>query len=309
MRDNMRNLRDESNKILKNICVTDELKKRTLERCSNRRSLKLKPVLIASAIFAILIFIFNLYDFSHKSDIARNYIKPTQKCVDKSVKNEHKSVKNEYEKAENNEESKEIAKAKETGNSILQDKARTKNPVKNVESSKDVAVQNKNILPQNTDTYEAKSPSNNQKNEKEGDKSHGADLDAVNPNGLTSLEESLSIKDAEKYFGSKVLLPSYVPEGFELSNISIPCEGVKSISIRYSLNSKFFIIQESKDLSELEGDKTLYVGTSKAYVNYFKDEKSGNTITRVSWIMNGVEYSLYGNIQEDSIMRIANSIK
>jgi len=302
MRDNIKNFRDESNEILKNICVTDELKKKTLERCSNRRSLKLKPVLIASAVFAILIFTFKLYNFSHKTDIARSYVKPTQKYVDKSINNDHKGT-------EDDETLNEISKAKETENPILQHKSNAKNSTKNVSSNKDTAVQNKNVLPQDTDNYKVESPGTSQENEKEDDENHSGDLSAVRPSGVASPAESLSMEDAEKYFESKVLLPSYVPEGFELSNISIPCEGVKSISIRYSLNSKFFIIQESKDLSELEGDKTLYVGTSKAYVNYFKDEKSGNTITRVSWIMNGVEYSLYGNIQEDSIMRIANSIK
>ncbi|OAA91910.1 hypothetical protein WY13_00312 [Clostridium ljungdahlii] len=299
----MKNFRDESNEILKNICVTDELKRKTLERCSNKRcsngrSLKLKPVLIASAVFVILIFTFKLYNLSHKTDIARSYVKPVQKYVDKSINNDHKGTKD-------NETLKEISKAKETENPIVQDKSNAKNSTKNVSSNKDTAVQNKNILPQNTDDYKVESSGTSQENEKEGDKNHSGDLSAVRPSGLASSEESLSMEDAEKYFESKVLLPSYVPEGFELSNISIPCEGVKSISIKYSLNSKYFTIQESKKLSVLKGDKTLYIGAGKAYVNYFKDEQA----TSVSWIMNNVEYSLYGNIQENSLIGIANSIK
>ncbi|AGY75211.2 DUF4367 domain-containing protein [Clostridium autoethanogenum] len=298
MRDNMKNFRNESNEILKDICVTDELKRKTLERCSNRRSLQLKPVLIASAVFVILIFTFKLYNFSHKTDIARSYVKPDQKYVDKSINNDHKGT-------IDNETSKEISKANKIGNSIVQDKSNAKNSTKNVSSNKDTRIQNKNILPQNTNNYNIETPSTNQENEKEDDKNHGGDLGAVRPSGVASLGESLSMKDAEKYFESKVLLPSYVPEGFELSNISIPCEGVKSISIKYSLNSKYFIIQESKSLSGLKGDKTLYIGAGKAYINYFKDEQA----TSVSWIMNNVEYSLYGNIQENSLIDIANSIK
>lgn len=303
MRDNMKNFRDESNEILKNICVTDELKRKTLERCrnkrcSNRRLLKLKPVLIVSAVFAILIFTFKLYNFSHKTDIARNYVKPTQKYVDKSINNDHKETKD-------NQTLREISKAKETENPIVQDKSNAKNSTNNVSSNKNTTIQNKNILPQNTDNYKAESPGTSQENEKEDDKNHSGDLSAVRPSGVASSAESLSMKDAEKYFESKVLLPSYVPEGFELSNISIPCEGVKSITIKYSSNSKYFIIQESKSLSGLKGDKILYIGSSKAYVNYFKYDQS----ISVSWIMNNVEYSLYGNIQENSLIDIANSIK
>lgn len=298
MKDNMKNFRDESNEILKNIYVTDELKRRTLERCSNKRSLKLKPILIVSAVFAILIFTFKLYNFSHKTDIARSYVKPAQKYVDKSIDNDHKGTKD-------NETLKEISKANKTENSIVQDKSNAKNSTKNVSSNKDTTIQNKNILPQNTDNYQAKSSNNNQQNEKEDDKNHGGDLSAVRPSGVASSGESLSMEDAEKYFESKVQLPSYVPEGFELSNISIPCKGVKSVIIKYSLNSKYFTIQESKNLSGLKGDKTLYIGDDKAYVNYFKDEQA----TSVSWIMNNVEYSLYGNIQENSLIDIANSIK
>ncbi|WP_175413026.1 DUF4367 domain-containing protein [Clostridium sp. AWRP] len=298
MKDNMKNFRDESNEILKNICVTDELKRKTLARCSNIRSLQLKPVLIVSAVFAILIFTFKLYNFSHKTDIARSYVKPAQKYVDKSINNDHKGTKD-------NETLKEISKADKIENSIVQDKSNEKNSPQNVNSNKDTTIQNKNVLPQNTDNYDAESPGTSQKNEKDDDKNHSENLSAVRPGGVASPAESLSMKDAEKYFESKVLLPSYVPEGFELSNISIPCEGVKSISIKYSLNSQYFTIQESKNLLGLKGDKTLYIGAGKAYVNYFKDEQA----TSVSWIMNNVEYSLYGNIQENSLIDIANSIK
>lgn len=299
----MQNFRNKSNEILKDIYVTNELKKRTLEKCSKKKILKLKPSLIASAASIILIFTFGLHNyFYHKSPILHN-------STDKSVKYANKPVNHKYKDTQNNEKSKEVSRAKDIRNSNMykysipnnKSQTSTKNEVTNM------YIEAKNTVPQNINSNESKSPNNN--TEGTHDQGDGTNLSAVaSPSSITSQGESLSIESAEKCFGSKILLPSNIPEGFKVSNISIPYEGVKGVSIKYSSSSGSFILEEEKNLSELSGGKIIYIRGNKAYVGHFEDSKSNDSITTVSWIMNNIKYSLSGNLKEDLLINIASSI-
>lgn len=321
----MKNFRESSNIILKDIYATDELKRKTLEKCANKDLLKVKPLLALTASAAILIATLGVSNyFSHKPTIDNNY-------VSKSIKHEYKnSIHNENPKepskiAENNDFDKSnYSSSNNKINDKTNNKTNNKTNIKNqnstlqnknsntntVTSSTNTSSKNANNSSQDTSntTKHLKSPDSISQNGVDTNENMDTIVDPSATYGLTSSPQSLSMTDAEKYFESKILLPSNIPEGFNLTNVSIPDDKLKCIKLKYSSNSNFFEILQNKNLSELKGTKIISIENNKAYISTIKDEESNITITTISWIMNNVQYSLSGNIPDNSLINIANSI-
>jgi hypothetical protein len=316
MKDNMENFKKVSDEILKDIYITDELEKKILEKCINKRFLKLNALFVSTAFAAILIVTFGMYNyFSHKPTLANNYI-------NNSIKHEYKNsvdskeVKNSPQIAENKkmDNSKDSTLNNENNikndNYALQNKSSNSNTVIENKNTNKV-VKSTNTIPQNLDntTKPLKSSGDVSKDQTNDDKDKNIDKSIPSGPNLSCSPTSLNIKDAEKHFGSKILLPSYIPEGFDIASISIPDNKVKCIKLSYSSDSSYFEILQSKSLSNLEGNKIIAIENNKAYVSSIKDEKSNTVNTKISWIVNNIEYSLYGNLKEDSLINVAKSIK
>lgn len=327
MKDNMENLREASNTLLKDIYITDELMKKTLEKCNNKRFFKVTPLLASTISAALLIGTWGVYNyFLHKTTIANNY-------TNNSIKHEYKDTVNtvnskdtsKVSENKNSDSSKSIALQNEnnTGNvnSTLQSKGSSTSTVtKNTNTSAEPfdniskngvdnsqinsTSQNKDSTTNitNNNTYIA--PQSKMSNEENKDMY----LKSEAPTVSASLSESLNMASAEKYFGSEILLPTNIPEDFNLTAISIPDEKLKCIKLNYSSNSTYFELLQNKNLSKLEGSKIITIKNSKAYVSSTKDEQSNTVTTKITWIMNNIEYSLYGNLPEDSLINIARSI-
>lgn len=307
MRDNVKNFRETSNIMLKDIYVTDELKRETLEKCVNKKQLKVKPLFAATVSAAVLIVTLGLYNyFYHKSTFVNNYI-------DKSVKHEYKySINNEnLIKPTKNAKSEESDKSQylPSNNNIDPNTKKSGTTLQNKGSNINTYSVNKDTASQNIIANKPLKPSDNVLQDETGNnENEDISISSQVPNGLTVPKEPLNISNAEKYFESKILLPSNIPKGFKLTDIWISEDKSKCVKLRYDSDSAFFEILQSKNPSELEGTKTIFIGNNKAYISSIKDEKSNIIITKISWIMNDIEYSLSGNLSEDSIMNIAKSI-
>jgi hypothetical protein len=328
MKDNTKNFREASDVILKNIYVTDELKRRTLEKCTNRKGFVIKPILTATFSAALMCFLAIFIYFFHKPAVIDN---PIAKSIDQ-----------EYKNSSNNED--KIQKTPKTASSNDSDRSHAaasdnKNNAKNntpvpEKKNKDIAMKDSNNIPQsksidtvnkNTETAsqsknDSYKPSynvpqdsayiSNNKSISNSDSNSNSETSLV-PQAqlsLASVPEPLTIESAEKYFESKILLPSYIPEGFKLADVSIPDDKQKCIKLKYSSDSAYFEILQSKNLSKLEGTKNISIGNNTAYINSIKDEGTNTITTSITWIGDGIQYSLSSSLSEDSLIKIANSI-
>lgn len=309
---NMKNFKESSDLILKDIYVTDELKRKTLEKCAGRRSLKSKPLLAAAFCIALVAFFgASIYSFNKAAITNKNIAK----SIDQKYKNSSDS-KNEIQRTpdtasrndlesphyaiSNNEDNKHVHQdniAVTKGSNTAPQKKSTDTTDKNVNT----ALQSKN----NPD----KSSEDNAQNKT--DASHSNDEISSETKVSSSLAfsaEPLTVEKAEEYFQSTILLPSYIPEGFMLTDISIPDDKIKCIRLEYSSGSAFFEILQSKNLSELEGTNSISIGDNAAYINYIKDEKTNIITTKITWIEDNIQYTVSSNLPEDSIIKIAKSI-
>lgn len=330
MKDNMEDFRQASNTFLKDIYVTDELMRKTLEKCNNKRFIKITPLLASTISAVLLIGTWGIYNyFLHKTTMADNY-------ANNSIKHEYKNTvitenpkdTSKVSENKNSDSSKSIALQNENNtvnrSSILQSKDSststvTKNTNISVEPSDNTSnnLQNAVDNSQINSTLQNKDSNNNMTNNNtfiapeskmSNEENKDMSLSSETPTASASLSASLNMSSAEKYFGSEILLPANIPDGFNLTAISIPDDKIKCIKLNYSSSSTYFEILQNKNLSKLEGTKTIIIKNNKAYVSSTKDEQSNIVTTKITWIMNNIEYSLYGNLPEDTLSNIAKSM-
>lgn len=329
----MKNFREASDVILKNIYVTDELKRRTLEKCTNRKGFVIKPILTATFSAALMCFLAIFIYFFHKPAVIDNPIA-------KSIDQEYKNSSNNESKIQETPKTASISDSDKSQAAASDNKNNTKDNTPVTEKkNKDIAMKDSNNIPQSksidaankntetpaqskNDSYKPsynvpqdsayisnnKSISNSDSNSNLANDSNSNLAAQVHPS-LASVPEPLTTEKAEKYFESKILLPSYIPEGFKLADISIPDDKQKCIKLKYSSDSAYFEILQSKNLSKLEGTKTISIGNNTAYINSIKDEKTNTITTSITWIEDGIQYSLSSSLPEDSLIKIAESIK
>ncbi|AKN29516.1 hypothetical protein Ccar_01125 [Clostridium carboxidivorans P7] len=302
MKDNMEYFKEASNLLLKDIYATEKLKKMTLEKCKSQKKNRIKPILamVASAAFLIIGFTYNY--FFNNSTIPRNYVdnnaQQYKNSNDSGKIKESSTTKSNNDLAKSvNDSSKNKGESGTSANNKPDDKAtksntNTTNSVDSITGSKDSS----GTSTSGSSTQNSLAPSENFS----GKESYKG------LQGIASPQKNLDMATAEKYFESKIITPSYIPDGFNLTDISIPDAKLKCIKLKYSSDSSYFEIYESKNLSNLDGSKTVYINSNKAYINYMKDSKSATT--QIVWINNNVQYYLSSTLPEDSLINIAKSI-
>lgn len=321
MEDNMKNFREASDLILENIYVTDELKIKTLEKCTHRKASIINTKLTAAFSGALIVFFGIFISLFHKQAINNNNI---AKSINQKQKN---SLDNK---------SKIQEAAKTTGSSDLDksfsaasnSKSNTENNVATSQKKNvDIAMKGSNNIPENKSINSVKENTETDSQSRD-DSSKKADsvlqnrddisnsdtsnsemnTEAQSDTSLALVPEPLTIEKAAEYFESEILIPSYIPEGFTLTDISIRDENEKCVKLKYSSSSADFEILQSKSLSKLAGTENISIGNSIAYINSVKDEKTNVITTKITWIMDDVQYSLYSSLPEDSLIKIAESI-
>lgn len=319
MKDNMKNFREASDLILKNIYVTDELKRKTLEKCTHRKVSIIKPGLTATFSAALVVFFGIFIYFSDKPAVTDNHIA-------KSINQEQKNSLDNENKIQEVPKTTGISDSDKSPSAASNSKNNTENNVPAPkEKNVDIAMKDSNNIPQNK-SIDAVNENTETASKSRNDSSKTSDsvtqnrVDVSNSNNseinpaaqvypsLASVPEPLTVEKAEKYFESKILLPSYIPEGFKLTDISIPEDKQKCVKLKYSSSSADFEILQSKNLSKLAGTENISIGNNTAYINSVKDEKTNIITTKITWVQDSVQYSLSSSLPEDSLIKIAKSI-
>lgn len=147
------------------------------------------------------------------------------------------------------------------------------------------------------------SPSDDQKKEVNSTSSSENKLPKERPDILT-------LAEAEEYWGSKVLLPSYIPEGFELTDISISRDSKeKYVRLTFSSNNTYFKITQNQNTKYTISGKATSIDGLKVWVTETTENSNSNTtITQVLWNKGNVQYSLTGNIPKDNLINICKSV-
>lgn len=297
MKDNMKNFKEISDLVLKDIYASDELKRKTLERCTAKKQPKFNPAILSTASAAVLLIAFGI-----TSHYINHPMVATNSHVNDQIRNEYKNP----PAAGNSDSSKMIAEIvpAQKNSSIKNDfnisADKPAEPVTNTQNNTNTDVQVFNTTAAVDDT----APAADTAPEEENDMSQNVSASLSKEFAVTFRLKPLSLADAENNFGSKILLPQYVPEGFTLKSISIPDNESNCIKLRYSIRTAYFEILQSKNLSEFKGDKTISLGNNKAAVNYSKDDNS-NKITTITWTTNSIQYTLSGDLPENILINIA----
>lgn len=284
MKDNIENFREISDIVLKDIYVSDELKQKTLEKCTAKKQLKIYPAILSTASAAVLIIGLGLYNYSFKQpNVAVN------NTVKNQIQSENKNPVDKNDSVASQIVTENITED-EVKNTVPTDKT---SDLGNRNENKDVAIQQVS-----TTTGSSSISSENGTD----DTKHGSVI-STQGQALAAVIKPLNLSDAERYFGSSIRFPKYIPDGFVLKSISIPDDKLKCIKLKYSTRTAYFEILENKSLPESISEGIISE-KNKSYTSYTKDENS-NPITTITWTNNNIQYSISGNLPESIIINIA----
>lgn len=343
MKDDIKNLKEITDLVLKDIYVTDELKSKTLELCRNEKSNILKPFLaVASSAAIIAISLTGYQYFSHKVDNNLNNKQIVQSLnntdSNNSINSTNKLDTNNSSSKTNENTKPEIAykSTKDKNSSNSNNVTESHNSVTpSTQESKKVSVDNsktseKNdsvVSPTKNDTAPIDKTSQTQVSQNSPDsieinsnsilKDSFAEKNSNNivasrtAPSIAALTDTLSTADAEKYWGSKLLLPSYIPNNFELTDISIPKDNKEIyVKLTYSSKNNYFKITQNKNTKYNITGKLIDINGTSATVTQNKDETDSSlTITQITWVKDNIQYSAIGNISDVELINISKSIK
>lgn len=341
MKDDIKNLREITQLVLKDIYVTDELKNKTLELCKNKKSNIFKPFLAAASSAAVIAISLTGYQyFSHKVDNNLNDKQTThnqnnissnssanskEKAFDSTTINQDKKQQIAYDNTKDKHLTNSKSNITQSTNTNLspsntQDKKApiassnsvqtdsgveptANNNVSTVDTASQVQT-SKEIQP-NTDITSTPATRNSPI-----DKSSNAILTSgANPTISTS-SDTVSTAEAEKYWGSKLVMPSYIPNSFELTNISTPND-TKEIYVKltYSSKNNYFKITQNKNTTYTITGKPIVINGINGTIAQSKDDTNSNTtITQIIWIKDNIQYSIVGNISDMELTKISKSV-
>ncbi|WP_157213492.1 DUF4367 domain-containing protein [Paenibacillus senegalensis] len=130
----------------------------------------------------------------------------------------------------------------------------------------------------------------------------GSELSQLITTTLSSAEE------AKEAFGPGLLVPSFVPEGFELAEIvavGMKGEPVRDVNFTYISGDKTLTFAVSRNPAAFPAE--LFTPTQVNGVEGFVFEQPG--LTELFWVEEGIQYSITGPLSADEAMKIAQSIE
>ncbi|MCT8978100.1 DUF4367 domain-containing protein [Clostridium sp. CX1] len=337
MNKDINNLREITDSVLKDIKVTDELKSLTLKKCKEKKEHSTKPIFITAASAAIIAFsIFNYKFILHNPKLNNNVSKelPNKSISLNNIDNDtfpkesktndqdtlksdlakdeiqskNKSQQNDYDTiVKNNQREEKLISSNNDNNLTDSSKNESLTRVPETEASR--------TLPQHNTTNSIPEKSSLDSNiDKTNDIPQSSLLNMDVPSMKVALDSPspISIADAENFWGDKILMPSYLPNGFQLTDVSIPKDNSKEVYVKlnYSFENTYFRIVQNKSTTYINyvGESIDFNG-SKAYVSKTKDSANPNIIiTEIKWINNNIEYTITGNLSESELTKILKSI-
>lgn len=322
MKDNINNLKEMTDFVLKDIHVTKELKIKTLEKCKKEKSIKLKPLWATGISAALITFTVTGYQYFYdkiekKYNYSKSNIEEPIKNMDTIIK---KSNSNSSELAHNTLNSppyKEDFNYKQTPKDYsIPDASKTNNSSElKINKSESVIKNSENNIVNNksSENVNSKGTSSEISSEDKSniDKSSSDNTELAPDKNIKNSFNTTTLAKAEKHFGSNIAVPKYIPEGFELTDISIPEDTSKEtyVSMIYSSDKGYFKITQNKStIYNGSGKKINFNGIAAYLTEEKKDYISNPSTVQLTWIKKDIQYTISGNISTDSIITIAKSI-
>lgn len=313
MKDEVKNFREVTDLMLKDIYVTDELKRKTLAKCVEKKSVIVNWRVLGTFSFSLILFFMIFINLFQNPTII-------DEQMAKFINNEEKIVLDEENKMKEIEEVTNDADFENTISSSSKEQDNMKNKVlppnkKDANAVMKSSHENSTAVNQKTGTFSQSTDNTGKDNNSiiqdkadivrsnsENNKEIGANT------SLALAPEPLTIEKAEEFFQSKIKVPSYIPDGFKFVKIYIPDDNVKCVKLKYSSESAWFEISQSKEFSKLSEAQHIFIGNILAYVSFLKDANENITITTITWIRDNIQYSISGDLPEDLMIKIAESI-
>ncbi|WP_416176582.1 DUF4367 domain-containing protein [Clostridium sp.] len=342
MKDNMKFFRDMANSALDDLHVTEELKEKTLKRCKTNYKTKIrigmKPSFLAAICAALFAFTTTGYNNLFSKNISKKYnlsISTTEQKLEdigNIIKNSiinpssneddlksdstnntkysyNKNLNKDSENTKNTKDTKDIKEnvTEDKSNQNLEKASQIK--ITNKESNESSEISEKNVIEENTteatnDQNPQISTENKEINEKEDSTEKDQSKDKVS--SLSEAPEVITISDAEKSFDSKVCVPSYIPDGFNLDSIDLPDnDSEKFVVMNYSSDKSHFTIRQDRNINfnNNVGEK-IYIGAIRAYCVWVENCSE----FRISCNKNSIQYVIQGNLSKDTLIKILTSI-
>lgn len=304
---NLKSIIDEQ---LNNFCVTEELKRKTLEKCkkssySSKGSLTKK---LNIAIAAVLIFI--MFAGTYLMSLIRT-TKDNKYVSKQDIKNENTSniVESDIEdkvKDYTNEKHTEYAIKDKGKNKIAKEKSISgnKKPSLNArnEKTQDATIKSK----KETKDVKIIAKDRHTSSLKKDDALVKENNDEVKDN---SKDENISwddkVKNVEKVWGGKIDFPAYVPEGYEVHDL-IACNsmGNKSIRIIYKNEDSYFEVKQVKEASPAPAS-LVKVNDNNSKAQEKKEDKESTDLDATK---NGIYYNVKGSVAKEILEKVIDSI-
>lgn len=298
-----KNIKQRLDNELEDIYVTEELKRKTLEKCKSygkhHKEIWLwnkwskGAALICS--FALVFSCSYLLASKSMNEQGKNYSindkskgEVTQREIEEKLKKDV-AMNNYSIPKENIQVSKaEKPEAKEYNSKSIKEKTTSydkKNEVKKDETKKPEVKETKEKAEQNNNS------SLENKNQEEK---------IIAARSLEKNTIELKIEEAEKFWDGKILFPSYIPEGFKLDNIdTYEKDNKKFISIIYKAKDNYFL-----QIEQVKGEDSKV-----ALDNMQNFSTLRGVLQQIGINKDGVLYTIKGNMSKDVLEEIIKSMK
>lgn len=298
-----KNFKQSLDKELKDIYVTEELKRNTLEKCKSCETGYNKIWLWnkwtkGAALACSFILIFSCsYFFANKSMLKKseNYVindkskgEVKQKGIEENSKKDV-AMNNYSISKENIQVSKEEKQQNKEINSKPAEKRievhEKKSEVKKDEIKKtEVKEIKEEVIQDNKDNLEDKKPEKNM----------------VASRSLEKSSIELKIEKAEEFWNDKILVPSYMPEGFKLDDIdTYEKDNKRFLNITYKAKDNYFL-----EIEQVKGEESNVALENVPNVATFR-----GALQQVDINKDGIGYTVRGNMSKDVLEEIIKSIK
>lgn len=321
MKDDVKFFKQITDSALKDLHITEDLKKKTLNKCKSRSSHNFKPAFAAGICAALFVFTTTSYNLFLPDSISKKYslgISTTEsklKNIGNIIKNSiiNPNVAESIPKNTSKKDSKYAYKSQAETDSTKNKTTNTANK-NSSDNTKVSQLANDNVSKNNTPSSEI-SEENNTTTEKHKIsnvsqyRENTSAIEETKAQGSNKSDKNttvITIDSAEKNFGQKVTTPSYLPDKFALKDIALPKDDKKKfIVMSYSSPDGSFTIKQDKNVNfgNNTGEK-MYIGSVRAYFSQTK----GSDESKLSWIKNNIQYTIQGNISKDTSIQILNSM-
>lgn len=140
---------------------------------------------------------------------------------------------------------------------------------------------------------------------------------AVQDNAYSQNRALNSIEEAKESFGSSFLNPEFIPDGYtpkQIQAYGLDESTVDRVELSYASGDNILLISQNKSEAqeELQDYSTIFINGISGYIKSAaaQDNKNAKSpFTELHWYNHGVHYSISGNLNEETALKVAEAMK